>query len=100
MNKTKKIEVRVSEVEKIEIVKKAKETGFSTSEYIRKISLEKVLNLRFSREELEAWKNLTSISSSLKNLSNILNKENRDELIREIKIINEQIKIEIQKFMR
>lgn len=100
MKRNKKIEIRVSQFEKNEISKKAENVGINISEYLRKSGLEKQLNFRFSKEEIDAWKDLTSISNSLKNLTNILSKENREELIRELKLINEQIKIEIQKFLR
>ncbi len=100
MNRDKKIEIRVSEIEKKEIFQKAEKVGVNTSEYLRKSGLEKKLNYRFSKEEIDAWKDLTTISNSLKNLSNILSKENREELIRELRWINEQIKIEIKKFLR
>lgn len=100
MNRNKKIEIRVSEDEKNQITRKAEDTGLKISEYVRKTCLEKHLNSRFTEEEIEAWKNLTFISTALKNLTNILSKENRDELITELKKINEHIKIEIQKFLR
>ncbi|KMQ60139.1 hypothetical protein ACM46_18045 [Chryseobacterium angstadtii] len=100
MKRNKKIEIRVSENEKKMISDKAERTGLKTSEYIRKSSLDKSLNFRFSKEEIEAWKNLTFISTALRNLTNILSKENREELISELKNINEQIKVEIQKFLR
>lgn len=100
MNKDKEIKLRLSEEDKKEIEKRAEKTGLSMSEYLRRTALNRKINVRFSDEEIEAWKNLTSISNSLKNLSNILNKENREELILEIKSINEQIKKELQKFKK
>ena len=98
MNKIKKIEVRVTENEKNEIRKKAIKAGLDISEYIRKVALEKKLAKRFSDEEMEAYKHLADISMSLKNLGNILNKENREELVNEIRRINEKIKSEVLKF--
>lgn len=98
--KNRKIEIRVTEDERRKISEKAENTGLNISEYMRKSALEKYLHNRFSKEEIEAWKNLTSISTALKNLSNILSKESREELIYELKFINEQIKKEIQKFLK
>lgn len=98
MNKDKEIKLRLSEEDKKEIEKRAKKTGLSMSEYLRRTALNRKINVRFSDEEIEAWKNLTSISNSLKNLSNILNKEHREHLIFEIRNINEQIKKELKKF--
>ena len=98
VNKDKEIKLRLSEEDKKEIEKRAKKTGLSMSEYLRRTALNRKINVRFSDEEIEAWKNLTSISNSLKNLSNILNKEHREHLIFEIRNINEQIKKELKKF--
>ncbi|HAP96480.1 hypothetical protein AP75_13620 [Kaistella haifensis DSM 19056] len=73
--KSKKIEVRVTLQERDEIIAKSREAGLSISEYMRRSAIDKKLNVRFSKEELEAWKNLTYISNALKNLGNILNKK-------------------------
>lgn len=97
--KSKKIEVRVSLEERDKIFQKSEKSGLSVSEYMRRSALEKNLNVRFSAEELEAWKNLTYISSALKNLGNILSKDDREELILELKKTNEKLKVEILKFL-
>lgn len=98
--KSKKIEVRVTLQERDEIIAKSREAGLSISEYMRRSAIDKKLNVRFSKEELEAWKNLTYISNALKNLRNILNKENREDLILELKKINAELKVEILKFLK
>ena len=98
--KSKKIEVRVSIEERDEIFQKSEKAGLSVSEYMRRSALEMKLNVRFSTEEMEAWKNLTYISNALKNLGNILNKDDREELILELKKTNERLKIEILKFLK
>lgn len=98
--KSKKIEVRVTSQERDEIIAKSREAGLSISEYMRRSAIDKKLNVRFSKEELEAWKNLTYISNALKNLGNILNKENREDLILELKKINAELKVEILKFLK
>jgi hypothetical protein len=98
--KSKKIEVRVTLQERDEIIAKSREAGLSISEYMRRSAIDKKLNVRFSKEELEAWKNLTYISNALKNLGNILNKENREDLILELKKINAELKVEILKFLK
>ncbi|WP_373747967.1 hypothetical protein [Kaistella sp.] len=97
--KSKKIEIRVSLEERDEIFQKSVKAGLSVSEYLRRSALDKKLNVRFSEEELEAWKNLTYISTALKNLGNILSKDNREELIVELRKINERLKVEILKFL-
>lgn len=97
--KSKKIEIRVSLEERDEIFQKSVKAGLSVSEYLRRSALDKKLNVRFSEEELEAWKNLTYISTALKNLGNILSKDNREELIVELGKINERLKVEILKFL-
>ena len=97
--KSKKIEIRVSLEERDEIFQKSVKAGLSVSEYLRRSALDKKLNVRFSEEELEAWKNLTYISTALKNLGNILSKDNREELIVELMKINERLKVEILKFL-
>ena len=98
--KNKKIEVRVSMEERDIIFQKSKKSGLPVSEYIRRSALNKNLNVRFSADELEAWKNLTYISNALKNISNILSKDDREEMILEMKNINEKLKIEILKFLQ
>lgn len=98
--KSKKIEVRVSLEERDKIFQKSEKSGLSVSEYMRRSALDKNLNMRFSAEELEAWKNLTYISKALKNLGNILNKDDREDLILELKKTNEKLKIEILKFLK
>lgn len=98
--KSKKIEVRVTLQERDEIIAKSREAGLSISEFMRRSAIDKKLNVRFSKEELEAWKNLTYISNALKNLGNILNKENREDLILELKKINAELKVEILKFLK
>jgi hypothetical protein len=98
--KNKKIEIRVTDEEREKIFQKAEKSGFSVSEYLRRSALDKNLNARFSKEELEAWKNLTYISNSLKNIGNILSKDDREELILEMKTINDKLKIEILKFLK
>lgn len=98
--KSKKIEVRVTLQERDQILEKSREAGLSVSEYMRRSAIDKKLNVRFSKEELEAWKNLTYISNALKNLGNILNKENREDLILELKKINAELKVEMLKFLK
>lgn len=98
--KSKKLEIRVSIEERDEIFQKSVNAGLSVSEYMRRSALEKKINARFSTEELQAWKNLTYISYALKNLSNILHKDDREELISELKNTNERLKIEILKFLK
>lgn len=98
--KSKKIEVRVTLQERDQILEKSREAGLSVSEYMRRSAIDKKLNVRFSEEELVAWKNLTYISNALKNLGNILNKEYREDLILELKKINAELKVEILKFLK
>ena len=99
-NRDKRIEIRLTKSERITIEKKARKAGLSASEFLRKSALQKNINSKFSQEELEAWRNLTYISNSLKNLNNILSKENREELLQEIRNINVQLKKEIGKFLK
>ena len=71
MKKTKKIEFRVTLTEHIIIKNKAKKTGGSMSEYLRRIALGYDLTYKLTDDEIEAYKQLNKFSDNFRRIGNL-----------------------------
>lgn len=71
MKKNKKIEFRVTLTELLIIQRKAKETGCSTSEFLRNIALDYTLTYRLTKEEIEVYKELNKFADNFRRIGNL-----------------------------
>jgi len=71
MKKTKKIEFRVTLTEYLIIQKKAKETGSSTSEFLRSIVLDYPLTYKLTKDEIEIYKELNKFADNFRRIGNL-----------------------------
>lgn len=71
MKKTKKIEFRVTLTEYLIIQKKAKETGCSTSEFLRSTALDYNVTYKLTKEEIEVYKDLNKFADNFRRIGNL-----------------------------
>ena len=74
MKKTKDLHLRVDLFDEKIIKIKAKESGLSTSEYIRRCALNKSLPKALDSDELEAYKDLKKFYNNFNSISNLFKK--------------------------
>ena len=96
MKRTKKIELRVSALEKKLLEKRATESGLSTSDYLRRSGLSQKIGYKLTPEEIEIYKELHQFHRSFVNLSNFF-KTNHSELYNESQSLINQIKQHLSK---
>lgn len=66
------LKLRTSKLEKNIIKNKARKAGLSTSEFIRRVALEKEVKARLSKEEIESYTTLIKYKNNFKSISNFL----------------------------
>lgn len=71
MKKNKKIEFRVTLTEYLIIQRKAKETGCSTSEFLRNTALDYTLTYKLTKEEIEVYKELNKFADNFRRIGNL-----------------------------
>ena len=97
MNKKKRIELRVTTLEKKIIEKKAENSGLNTSEYCRNAALGKKINTKLTIEELEVYKDLTKYHNNFTAISNLLKKKD-SKFYKEVQEVTKLIKQHLTKF--
>lgn len=71
MKRTKKIEIRVSNVEYLIIKKKALSSGNSVSEFLRGIALDYTLNYKLTEQEIEIYRLLIEYRNNFIHIGNL-----------------------------
>lgn len=94
--KKKKIEFRLTSLEKAIIEKKAENSGITTSEFCRRSALNQQINSRLTHEELEVYKMLTVYSNNFQRIGNLL-KEKDSNFYIEVKRTATEIREIIKK---
>lgn len=82
--KSERIEIRVTYLERSAIELNALKAGLSVSEYVRDCALSRVIQARRTREELEAYQNLSNFRTNFARISNLLVVQNETLLKKEI----------------
>jgi len=98
MNKKKRLEFRVTPLEKAIIEKKAQHTGLSVSEYCRATALNQKLSTKLTQEELEIYKDLNKYHNNFTAISNLLKKKD-SKFYTEVVHTTNLIKKHLQKFL-
>ena len=92
MNKTKRIEIRLTLFEEKLIKIKAKECGLSASEYIRKSALDKQIPKALDNEELEVYHDLKKFYNNFSAISNLFRRGNQTKMLEEIEVLKLELK--------
>ncbi|MEP6262999.1 MAG: mobilization protein MbpA [Gillisia sp.] len=90
------IKFRCSVYEKKLLLVKAKRSGLSLSEYIRRVAAEKDIKERLSEDHLEIYKSLVKFHNNFKSIGNMFRKKNPG-LSKEVYKLAEKIKLHLQK---
>jgi len=96
--KKKRIELRVSSLEKAIIEKKAESSGLSVSEFCRRSALSQKIDYKLTDEELEIYKELHSFKRYFTLISNMFKEKNPD-LVKTVKTTAKQIEEHLKKFL-
>jgi uncharacterized protein (DUF1778 family) len=91
------IPVRVTPLQKKVIQLTAKKTGLSVSDFMRKSAMNKTVRIRFSNEELEAYKTLQEYHKHFARISNLI-KSKDPQLTAEIEKTQQLIFEHLKKF--
>jgi len=94
MNKTKRIEIRLTIFEEKLIKIKAKEAGLSASEYIRKSALDKPIPKALDSEELEVYHDLKKFYNNFSAISNLFRRGDHNKMMQEI----DDLKLELKNY--
>lgn len=92
MNKTKKIEVRVTLFEQKILKAKARSLGISLSHYMRSSALNKRTPKQLDPLELEAYRDLKKYYNHFSSISNLFKNGNTPKMIEEIEALKSQLK--------
>jgi len=84
-NKTRRIEIRLSYLERSIIDTNAQKAGLSISEYIRDCALSRHISARRTPIELEAYKNLSDFKTHFSRISSLINEGSEPTLKYEIR---------------
>lgn len=90
------IKFRCSVYEKKLLLVKAKRSGLTLSEYIRRVSMEKDIKERLTEDHLEIYKTLVKFHNNFKYIGNMFRKKNPG-LSNEVYKLAEKIKLHLQK---
>lgn len=97
--KKKRIEIRLSSLEKAIISKQAAHAGLSVSEYIRRAALRQRISYKLSEEELKQYKELHKYKRNFELISNMY--KNRDpHIVSLVKQTTKTIEEHLKKFTR
>lgn len=97
MNKTKRIEIRISTLEEKVLKLKANETGLPVSTYVRNSALGKKSPKRLSESELEAYRDLKKFYNNFSAISNLLKKGNYGSMLSEISLLQQELMVHLNK---
>ncbi|MFV0505405.1 MAG: plasmid mobilization protein [Bacteroidales bacterium] len=96
IKRSRKIECRVSNMEKLALQKKAQQAGVTLSDYIRSTALDYDLAYKLTSEEVECYKELTRLKNNFQNIANYMkykaNLELRQAITDVIALVNQQLK--------
>jgi len=90
-NKTRRIEIRLSYLERTIIDGNAQKAGLSISEYIRNCALSRNISARRTPIELEAYKNLSDFKTHFSRISNLISDGNESVFKSEIKVLVDRL---------
>lgn len=91
MNKTKIIKFRADAFEEKLIKVKAKESGLSLSDYVRRCALNRTLPKILTTEELEIYKDLKKYHQNFASIGNLFKKGEYPTLVSEIKKVKKEL---------
>ena len=96
--KKKRIELRVSNLEKAIIEKKAESSGLSVSEYCRRSALNQEIDYKLTSEELEVYKELHEYRRNFTLISNMFKVKDPD-LAKTVQVTAKNIEQHLKKLL-
>lgn len=96
MQKKRKIEFRVTPLERAIIEKKAENSGLNLSEFCRQSAMQKHVKFRLTSDEIEVYKTLTQFHNNFIHIGNLFRKKD-SRFAKEIKQTAEEIKKHLNK---
>lgn len=95
MNKTKRIEIRLTLLEEKLLKIKARETGLPVSTYVRNSALGKKLPKQLNESELEAYRELKKFYNNFSAISNLLKKGDYGTMLSEIGVLQQELLVHL-----
>jgi hypothetical protein len=92
MSKNHRIEVRLSEIDKSILQKKAEETGISLSQYVLSCALKLEIKNRLTADEIECYKTLSKYADNFRRISNLFKLGDTDEFKKECLVASAEIR--------
>jgi hypothetical protein len=71
MLKKERIEIRLSKIDKLILVKKSEKTGLSLSQYVLSCAMLYEIKNRLSEDEIECYQTLTKYADNFRRISNL-----------------------------
>ena len=96
--KKKRIELRLSSLEKAIIEKKAENSGLSVSEYCRRSALNQKIDYKLTNEELEVYKGLHEYKRNFTLIKNMF-KERNPDLVQVVQSTANKIEQHLKRFL-
>ncbi|MFV0522720.1 MAG: plasmid mobilization protein [Mangrovibacterium sp.] len=98
IKRTRKIECRVSNLEKLVLQKKAQEAGVTLSDYVRTVALDYDLAYKLTADEVQCYKELTKLKNNFQNIANFMKYRASSELRTAIRETIEEVNKHLKKF--
>lgn len=90
------VKFRVSKLEKGIIENKAKKAGLTVSDFIRRLTFDKELKNRLTKEEIECYETLSKYADNFRRISNLFKRGDvtgvKEEAIRTSRLIRKHFK--------
>ncbi len=97
MNKTKRIEIRLTLLEEKLLKLKVKETGLPVSTYVRNCALGKTLPKQLHDSELETYRELKQFYNNFSSISNLLKKGDYGSMLSGIDVLQKEMLVHLKK---
>lgn len=97
MLKKERIEIRLTKIDKLILVKKAEKSGMSLSQYVLNSSLNLVIKNKLTPAEIECYKLLSKYADNFRSISNLFKIGDVDGFKRECLITSAEIRQHLMK---
>lgn len=92
MLKKERIEIRLSKIDKLILVKKASKSNLSLSQYVLSCAMKLEIKNRLSEDEIECYKLLSKYADNFRRISNLFKLCDTDGLKKECLIASSEIR--------
>ena len=92
MQKKERIEIRLSKIDKLILIKKASKAGLSLSQYVLSCSLNLEIKNRLTADEIECYQLLSKYADNFRRISNLFKLGDTDGFKKECLVASSEIR--------